>query len=226
MRYFVFLILSTIGAASAFAQANSLHQQFADALSSGNLDSLQLLINEGIDVNAHLVFFADSPHSVSLHPIRFAKTRDVATFLIQQGADVNAQDTLGNTALHDAVAMKRTEVAALLLENGANPNLKGSYGRTPLHVAVMEEHVTLVRLLRGYGADINAQTENGMTVLHLAVIDNNVELVKLALLEQIDPTLKDTYGNTALQWAEMINRPRDETLLRVIALLKEYEMRD
>jgi len=89
----------------------------------------------------------------------------------------------------------------------------------------MEGHENMIRLLIASGADLNAQADNGMTILHEAVIDNKVGLVELALMAGVDPTIKDRYGNTALQWAERIDRSRDEAVLRVIALLKEYERR-
>ncbi len=39
--------------------------------------------------------------------------------LLKKGADVNASDSSGNTALSESLRSQRTEVANLLKENGA-----------------------------------------------------------------------------------------------------------
>tara|TARA_B100001123_G_scaffold352041_4_gene403341 strand:- start:9359 stop:10933 length:1575 start_codon:yes stop_codon:yes gene_type:complete len=46
--------------------------------------------------------------------------------------DVDAVDSLGNTALHYAAYFKRTGIVQLLAEHGANLNLPNKYGETPL----------------------------------------------------------------------------------------------
>lgn len=57
-------------------------------------------------------------------------------FLIENGADVNAQDDRNNTALLNAVNDGQTEVVKLLLEHGAvaSADISGDYG-TPLDFA-------------------------------------------------------------------------------------------
>lgn len=56
-----------------------------------------------------------------------------ARFLIMKGADVNAENNLGNTPLHIVCIVGNTDIARLLLEHGANPNAKDKKWRTPLH---------------------------------------------------------------------------------------------
>ena len=48
------------------------------------------------------------------------------------GADINARDQDGATALYRAVSDRQAGIAALLLLDGANPNLAKNDGRTPL----------------------------------------------------------------------------------------------
>lgn len=56
---------------------------------------------------------------------------DIVKWLIGLGADVNATDTYGRTALHWAGFNAQTEVAALLWEAGADAMAKSPGGLTP-----------------------------------------------------------------------------------------------
>jgi ankyrin repeat protein len=77
--------------------------------------------------------------------------------LIEQGADVNEIDSIGETALHGAAAWGNVEVVALLLSEGANPNIiEKSGGWTPLHWAVNRSKTTVIRLLLEAGANPDA----------------------------------------------------------------------
>jgi hypothetical protein len=48
---------------------------------------------------------------------------DIVKFLLDEGVNINAQDELGNTALHYADRMKNTPMIALLIANGADRNI-------------------------------------------------------------------------------------------------------
>jgi ankyrin repeat protein len=56
----------------------------------------------------------------------------MTTLLIERGADVNLQDSDGNTALMEAVLMDSEAVVRKLLESGADKTLKNSNGRSAL----------------------------------------------------------------------------------------------
>lgn len=60
---------------------------------------------------------------------------DAVRFLVERGADVNAANNVGDTALHIAGAMGADAVAQILIEHGANMNAKNKKGWTPLTYA-------------------------------------------------------------------------------------------
>jgi ankyrin repeat protein len=63
-------------------------------------------------------------------------TMTVINYLLDHGADVNAQEyDLGNTSLHLALKVGSTELVKLYLERGANPSIKNKAGISPLDIA-------------------------------------------------------------------------------------------
>jgi len=62
--------------------------------------------------------------------------RDALTALAAAGADLDATDPDGTTALTLAVINAHYDAAALLLEKGADPNVADARGMTPLYAAV------------------------------------------------------------------------------------------
>jgi ankyrin repeat protein len=95
----------------------------------------------------------------------------VVEVLIQAGADVNARDDAGFTALHDAALAGNLKAARLLVEHGADVNIgdKDS-GATALYMAATMGREDVVSFLLEKGADTNkgpnaakAATSGGFT---------------------------------------------------------------
>ena len=146
-------------------------------------------------------------------PLHDAAARgDVARIrqLVNAGADVNATDDTGATALYWAARgghalgphrcghedPGRPEVIAALLELGANPNLqdrrpKGlgrSSGWTPLFVALHHEQFKSARLLLEHGADPNLLSDQEMSAMQVAEVEGAPrELISLIVEKGFDP---------------------------------------
>ncbi|XP_067156135.1 ankyrin repeat domain-containing protein 22 isoform X2 [Apteryx mantelli] len=63
------------------------------------------------------------------------QNENLIKMLLRAGADVNAADFSGSTALHYACEMKNQAVISLLLEAHADPSVKNQEGETPLDIA-------------------------------------------------------------------------------------------
>ncbi|KAF4556688.1 Ankyrin repeat-containing protein 30 [Elsinoe fawcettii] len=90
-------------------------------------------------------------------------------FLLAHGADINKQDSHGDTPLHLAAATGNIEVITTLLEHSADPDLADWTGRTPLYAAVERGHQAAVTLLIEAATNIDWKDINGHSALHLAV---------------------------------------------------------
>ena len=71
---------------------------------------------------------------------------NVMDYLINSGADKDAQDDNQMTALHFASLVRNEIATAKLLEHGANPNIKDNSGRTPLHIAITSKAETIFKV--------------------------------------------------------------------------------
>ncbi len=104
--------------------------------------------------------------------------------LLRNGADVNAAQGDGMTALHWAAEEDLVEMAGVLLAAGARTDALTRLGDyAPLHVAAKAGAGGVTRLLLEAGADPDARTSTGDAVaLHFAAGSGDVDVVT-ALLE-------------------------------------------
>ncbi len=94
---------------------------------------------------------------------------EIVEILLKRGADVNARDIAGETALHHAATAADAAVLRLLLEAGADPNARGNNGgNPPLFNAVLHGNQSAQRALEQYGADMDAVDAEGLKVLDVA----------------------------------------------------------
>jgi ankyrin repeat protein len=148
--------------------------------------------------------------------------------LIGSGANVNARDEAGNTALHFATKKDiagllisagasvneknddfemtplfnvPAEAAALLIAKGADVNGRARKGMTPLTWAVYWDQRDKVELLIVKGADINAKDDDGKTALHVAANWGKVEIAALLLAKGAKVNARDNDCWTPLHWA-------------------------
>jgi ankyrin repeat protein len=87
--------------------------------------------------------------------------------LLRAGADVNAADGDGTTALMHSVIESDGKMMALLLNSGAGINAKNALDSTALMYAAVNLEKT--RLLLDRGADVNVRSKSGATPMSVAV---------------------------------------------------------
>jgi ankyrin repeat protein len=78
---------------------------------------------------------------------------DVLARLLEKGADVNARNRHGQTALMIAATEGNPDAVTLLAAHGANLDCTAKYGLSALMIAVVRGHGDVVRALLAVGAD-------------------------------------------------------------------------
>merc|ERR1719150_1844362 len=139
-----------------------------DAAKKGNLTRVQKLLNpENINCRD-----SQGRNSTPLHLAAGYNNLEVADFLLENGADVNAQDKGGLIPLHNASSYGHLDIAALLIRYHTVVNATDKWGFTPLHEAAQKGRTQLCALLLAHGADPTLKNQEGQTPLDLASADD------------------------------------------------------
>ncbi|KAG7152024.1 Ankyrin-3 like protein [Verticillium longisporum] len=116
--------------------------------------------------------------------------------LLDHGADMNAIQADGITALHTVVQLNYLDLAQSLLRRGVN--VDGGKVHKAIHYAVMEGRMEMVKLLLDSGVGIESTDESGNTALSWAAKIGNMDLIRLLLDRGADHTAVNMNGTTAL----------------------------
>ena len=126
------------------------------------------------------------------------KSSDEIKELLKKGADVNASNKYGDTALMMAVYNGHLEVVKYLAECGVDVNASDKHGRTALMNASENGHLEVVKYLVERGAQLDIQDKNGWTALIGAARGGYLEVVKYLVQNGADVNAQNKYGRTAL----------------------------
>ena len=160
------------------------------AAAFGNVETLELLIDAGADVNARNAFDATALLWGARDPAK-------AKLLIARGAGVNSPSKQGRTPLMLAsLAHGGSSVVALMLEKGADVGARDKRGETALGLAATIGEVQTMRLLLAKGADPQAANGKGETPIILATKSKQTEAVRLLIQKRVDVNVASTSFNT------------------------------
>ncbi|MEY4641790.1 MAG: hypothetical protein RLZZ227_1784 [Pseudomonadota bacterium] len=192
------------------------------AARDGRMESVRVLVEAGADVNA---IAADGKNGIGL--AIFNGSFDIASYLVDQGGDVNQADAQRFTPLFWAVERRNMETA---------PNFPWM---------VTDDPLPLIRKLLEQGADPNHLVNNTpnarmrggsprivfATAIMRAAFSSDLELVQLLLMFGADPHIKSSDNETTLAaaaglgWVHGFHKDRSlDDRLEIIKILVELGM--
>jgi len=187
--------------------------EFIQATRLGSLETMKLLVSKGVDVNDQVcgcsaIFYA-----------AFYGRDEIVTFLADSGANLDATNLTGETALFWAVERNHCTTVELLLTRGADLNIADHKGMTALLKACRIGSVKMVAIMVETGsANVNKmctsiESSDGTCPLHESAAAGHVDVVQYLLENGAKVDLQNSQGKTALYRAVSKNQ------LRVVQLL-------
>ncbi len=182
------------------------------AVTKGRGNILAFLLQKGADIN-----LSDDEHrrTVFHYAVNRGYTGSVA-FLLQRGVDINSKDSIGWTALYNAVFNQNKDVVELLLQKGADFSVRINNGVSPemvmvLHLSACIGNRAITILLLQYNAGL--LTLNNEQKQKIVACLGNPQLNKLDInsieIFYLHPNRKDVFITTyqeleSLSWKEKL----------------------
>jgi ankyrin repeat protein len=161
--------------------------KFYSAIRENNLAQLTALLGSKTDAN-----IADARGITPLMYAAEVGSIDAMRLLIDHGADVNAQNAFGSTALMWSVSDPAR--VRLLLDHGAQVDIAAKSGRTALIIAAFTNpSAEVVRLLLAKGAKVDVMDLRRVTPLNAATFANDTATIRMLLDAGADLDTADTF---------------------------------
>lgn len=157
-------------------------------------DIVRVLLEAGADPNGH-----GNPPLLATSRGSF-QSYEKMQFVLKAGADVNARNKYGETAL---MRVDRADKMKLLLASGADINATDQEGNTVLMKVAENPQVTpeMIQMLLKSKADVNATNKRGWTALMKASELGYTEIIKILLKAGANVNAKNIDGDTAISIA-------------------------
>ena len=188
-----------------------------DAVEAGNMDGVTEALIVGI-----------SPNSLDFsgRPVLALAARkgnvEILEALVNRGAEVDAKDEIGFTALMEAARDGEMGATTYLLKAGANPRQKGkpsAFSLGVIHMAALSGKPEMVSLIVEAGADINLRGRDGGTALAWCIKENKEATAAKLLALGANPYIKNKYNYSA---ADMIKSSDSAELKTRLKLAESF----
>jgi ankyrin repeat protein len=145
-----FILLAYVSGCAIFSpshHATEDYTPFFAAVSAGDLTE----VKRDVEATPALVKATEWDNATPLHDAVGQNRKDVAAYLLDKGAQINAVTKDGLTPLHMAAQNGNIPMIVLLIENGAAVNAEDAKGWTPLDRASKWEHPDAAAFLSEHG---------------------------------------------------------------------------
>jgi ankyrin repeat protein len=170
------------------------------AAAANDPEAVLMLLEGKADVHATDVHGQTAVHRAATELAR----PGIAEQLVAAGADVDAEEEQGRTALMLSLNANTVDndMTSALLQLSADPNIADCQGVAPIHIAALQDDVEAVSLLISSEADVNAPTEDGDTALIFACERPDSAVASFLLdpeqVGDVDVSARNACGDDAL----------------------------
>lgn len=167
------------------------------------------------EVRALLAAGASPDEGAAIAHAAKSENLEIIILLVEAAANINAQDSEGNTALHHAAQWEMHDMARYLLTKcNALADIENDDDETPFDLAIHSDDTEMVSLfLENRKVNVNRKDYTGATALHHAVEAENTELVRILLAAGAKVNVKDYLGDTPLSIAR---EAENEDIIRLL----------
>lgn len=179
---------------------SAFHDAAADP-SDKQVEVMKLLLERGASI-AWTVTRGEYKGGLPIHDAAYSGSQKGVKYLLDNGSDVNAVDSLGCRPLHLAVEAGRTDMAQYLINLGADIHALTNRGCNVLHYAANNNHLKVMDLFLKMGMDINIVDEGGYSALHWAAKDKCTEVLEFLLKKGAKAQTGNRFGETPWRLAK------------------------
>jgi ankyrin repeat protein len=160
----------------------------------GRRGIVDLLVLEGSDIDE----VEGRPGLTPLLAALLADHPEIATLLLEKGADATKCSEEGFSPLMIAAALEYPELVSMLVGKGAAVNGRSGDGKTPLMFAAQSGAHGAAGILLKSGADVNLRADDSGTALIRAIDWNCGQVARLLVDSGADIGIRDDEGWSAL----------------------------
>ena len=179
------------------------------AVDGGNPAIVSRLLELGADVNQRLAV----RNGTVIHMAASKGNAEVVRLLVEHGADIEAEDEDGWTAVFYAALSGDLETIQYLCDQGADIQRTTGEGFTPLIAGMENGQLEVARLLVELGVDIHARDSYGGSALWLSVQNQKPQILEYLISlgaevnvrsDQIPPTLHQASAQGHVECVEIL----------------------
>lgn len=185
-------------------------KSFFEQIEKANTETVKLFIEAKIDV--------DTKNHKEETPLMIASMynlNEIAKMLIKSGADINARDKLGKTALHHSI-INGTEIFHLLISNGADLDKKDHKWDSLLHYVTKFKRKKMFDNLVLKNIPLDTSNKNGFTPLIISIYSKEYEMAKTLIEKDADVNKANSKGVTPLMLASAAGRKSQPELVKLL----------
>lgn len=162
-----------------------------------------------------------------LHKAVIQSDLDKVKKIVSAGANLEAKDKNGETALFYALDRNQVNIARFLIQKKADVNVSNIHGRHLIHPAIKNNQYDLIKLMLDHGLKPNFDGSGSTTLTLTANLNpNNFKFIRLFVEQGVNINALDKNHYSALMYLTMIENPNLEIISYMMNKKADVNVKD